>query len=147
MSDVQYATEADLFPNAYTRRYDDVDLPVSQKTVCIRSLTAGEVDNWQMEEIAKDQRNIVRGRIKDRDRRLVVLCLVDQPGGNPLLNPSHVKRMATLWDSADLLVLVQACQRFCGVAQLDADAEGKAAKNSQPTGGEENSSDSPDVAA
>lgn len=147
MSEIEYASEADLFPNAYQRRYENVDLPVCQKTVCIRSLTALEVEKWNVAELAKDNRNLIRGRIEDRDRRLIVLCLVDKPGGNLLLNPDHLKRMATLWDSADIMVLSQACIRFCGVAQVDADAEGKAVKNSQPTGGEESSSASPDGAA
>lgn len=147
MSEIQYASEADLFPKAYQRRYDDVYLPIANVTVCIRSLTAAEVDRWQMVEIARDNRNIVRSRIEDRDRRLIVLCLVDKPDGNLLLNPSHVPRMATLWDNADIAVLAQACIRFSGASQVDADAEGKAVKNSPPTGGEESSSDSPDVAA
>lgn len=147
MSDVQYATEGDLFPDAYTRRYEDVPLPICGKTVCIRSLNAAEVDKWQMAEITRDNRGLIRSRIEDRGRRLIVNCLVDKPGGNLLLNSSHVKRMALIWDNADIAVLEQACTRFCGVAQVDADSEDRAVKNSQPTSDEDATSASPDAAA
>lgn len=145
MVDVKYATETDLFPDAYTRRYEDVYLPVCKQTVCIRSLNAMEVDKWQMAEIAKDQRGIIRSRIEDRGRRLIAICLVDKPGGNLLLNPTHVRRMALLWDNADIALLEQACTRFCGVAQADADAEETAVKNSEKTSGDCAKSASPDA--
>jgi hypothetical protein len=111
-----YAGCAELFPNKEPeRRFRNVDLPIKDVTVRIRSLFAGEVSKFEMTPMrGNDGKTFNRSLLSNANARLIVLCLVDQ-AGNQILNPQHVKRIEATWDHADIATLYQACVEHCGV--------------------------------
>lgn len=123
------ASVEDLFPSGpRKRRYDEVPLPVADKTVRIRSLTEREMSAYQGATISQRGQGLIKGRLQDAARRLIVLCAVDA-AGNQIMSDPHVKLMAD-WDSADVQALYSACTKHCGVSESDLE---ELAKNSSET--------------
>lgn len=105
---------SDLFSSGeYKPRYDTLTLPVSGKTVRIRSLSELELEEYQMSLIGNDGQSVRRTRLADATRRLIVLCLVDG-AGNRICNENHVAKLAA-WDGADVQYLGDACSKHCGL--------------------------------
>jgi len=118
------------------RRYRDVDLPVCGATVRIRSLTEGELSAYQRKMFAKNGRGFDGEAMKTANRRLFVLCLVDEQG-TPLLG-GHDAEQLTNMDSADSSTLYEACAEHCGIDRTDL---GDLGKNSDETDADSSPSD------
>ncbi len=113
----KFASVADLFGTPAKRRHDVVTLPISGHTVRIQSLTEREVSNYQAATLATSGTGIRRERLVDANRRLIVLCLVDE-SGNRLLNETHISKLAD-WDAADTQFLYDRCSKHCGLNTRD----------------------------
>lgn len=128
MSD--FAVAADLFgKGTCPRRYKVTDpLPVRGVKVRIRSLTEREVSEYQSATIAKKGDGLRTDRLKDANRRLIALCLVDGDG-NPYVTPAMQSEMSD-WDAADTSFLYDACAQHCGLNKSDIE---DLVKNSEAT--------------
>jgi len=128
MSDVAIVT-TDLFGKASLRRFKTIGpLPVRGVHVRIQSLTEREKSNWESETIAKKGDGLRVDKLRDANRRLLQLCLVDEDG-NRFVTDAMRTEMGE-WDSADTAFLYDECSRHCGINK--ADLEGLV-KNSEGT--------------
>jgi len=125
-----FAVAADLFgKGTKPRRYKVTDpLPVQGVKVRIRSLTEREVSEYQAQTIAKKGDGLRTDRLKDANRRLIALCLVDGDG-NPYVTPAMQTEMAD-WDAADTGFLYDECAKHCGLNKSDIE---DLVKNSEAT--------------
>ncbi len=102
------------------RRYRRETLPITGKKVRIRSLSEGEMTDYQA-KLTRISRgggvDIIASALKTANRRLIVLCLVDALG-NLILRNNHVGAMIA-WDSADVNYLYTVCTEHCGVSRDD----------------------------
>ena len=99
------------------RRFKEFPLPVSGLTVRIRSLREDEVSDYQAELVAKSGRGFQPARLKDANRRLIALCLVDA-AGNRLLANGDTAKLAKL-DYADAGALYDECAGHAGINRED----------------------------
>jgi hypothetical protein len=132
MSDHQntYASEAELFDEKAKRRYDVVQLPTNGKRIRIQSLMEQELAVYQgILASTPTGTASFRNRLADAARRLIVLCAVDG-AGNRILNKSHVARMGTEWDAADVQTLFDRCVQHVGIRTGDIE---ELVKNSEET--------------
>lgn len=111
------ASVEQLFSGKLKRRYKVVELPVSEHKVRIQSLSESEVSEYQAATVASSGMGLRRERLKDSNRRLIVLCLVDQ-AGNRILGKSHIAKLAE-WDGADAGFLYNECVTHCGLNRDD----------------------------
>ena len=109
------------------RRYQKLTLPVSGLQVRIQSLNERELSTYQAMTLAKTG-SFKLSKLEDANRRLIVLCLVDD-AGNRILNGSHVAKLEE-WDSADTAYLSGECSTHVG---LRADEIEGLVKNSSKT--------------
>ena len=113
-----FAVAADLFGKTSPRRYKVLDpLPVRGVRCRIRSLTEREVSEYQSQTIAKKGDGLRTDRLKDANRRLITLCLVDGDG-NPFVTPAMQQELAD-WDAADTGFLYDECAKHCGLNRSD----------------------------
>ena len=112
----QIAGMADLFGGPIKRRFKTLE-PLPVKRVCcrIRSLTERELSDYQAEVIAKKGDGLREDKLKDANRRLISLCLVDGDG-NTFINEEMRNEMAN-WDAADTTYLYDECAKFVGIKQ------------------------------
>lgn len=122
------ASAEQLFSGGLKRRYKTVDLPVSEHKVRIRSLSENEVSEYQSVTVASGGTGLRRDRLRDANRRLIVLCLVDQ-AGNRILGKSHIAKLGE-WDGADTAFLYDECVNHCGLNREDIE---DLVKNSETT--------------
>ena len=109
------------------RRFKSVPLPICGLTMRIRSLREDEVSDYQAELVARTGRGILPARLKDANRRLMALCLVDS-AGNRLLGNGDTAKLAK-FDNADAAVLYDECANHAGINREDIET---LVKNSQP---------------
>lgn len=133
MSDHVIANAATLFGKSSPRRHVVVGpLPVRGQPegayVRLRSLTEREVSAYQALSIAKRGDGLRTDRLKDANRRLIALCLVDEEG-NPYVTPAMQNEMAD-WDAADTGFLYDECAKHCGLNKSDIE---DLVKNSEAT--------------
>lgn len=107
---------------------DPIVLPVAGMRMRIRSLTEGEVSRWQRQALSSRGRGMIAQRIADGNRRLIVLCAVDDKA-NTVFKPADAVTLAE-WDSMDTSYLADQCNRHCG---LDPDDLEALVKNSEET--------------
>ncbi len=116
------ATADELCGGGLKRRFCEKTLPFKGCKVRIRSLSEGEMGSYQ-DKLSRVGRQggveIIPGALKTANRRLIVLCLVDEQG-NTILRNNHVGAMAD-WDAADVNYLYTACCEHCGVSREDLD--------------------------
>jgi len=105
------ASAEQLFAPA-KRRYKKLTLPVSGLRVRIQSLSERELSAYQAVTIAKTG-SFKLNKLEDANRRLIVLCMVDD-AGNRILNGSHVAKLED-WDSADTNFLSAECSSHVGL--------------------------------
>ncbi len=115
-----FATAEQLCGGGVKRRYRNETLPISKLTVRIRSLSEGEMGDYQA-KLTRASRgggmDIIASALKTANRRLIVLCLVDAQG-NQILRNNHIGAMSD-WDAADVNYLYTACAEHCGVSRDD----------------------------
>ena len=85
--------------------------------VRIRSLTERESSEYQAKLVAKKGDGLRTERLKDANRRLIALCLVDGDG-NTYVTPAMQTQMAD-WDAADTGFLYSECATHCGLSTSD----------------------------
>lgn len=110
------ASAEDLLTTKLVRRYREVTLPVSGHRVRIRSLSELELSTFQMATLSK-KGEFAKARLTNANRRLIVICLVDQ-AGNRLLNDTNLGALAN-WDGADAAFLYTECAEHCGIREQD----------------------------
>ena len=110
------------------RRFREVHLPVCDATVRIRSLTEGELSSYQRKMFAKRGQGFDQQGMVSANRRLFVLCLVDE-NGDRLFGDHDADKLADM-DAADASALFEACAEHCGLDRTDL---GELAKNSAAT--------------
>ncbi len=113
-----------LFTKA-KRRYKRLTLPVADLEVRIQSLSERELSTYQAVTLAKTG-SFKLSKLEDANRRLIVLCLVDD-AGNRILNKTHIAELEE-WDSADTAFLSGECSAWVG---LKADEIEGLVKNSE----------------
>lgn len=118
MTNDQLASAEDLFDAQYRPRYDSFELPVSGKRVRIRSLSELELEEYEAAPLLGEGNRFNRAKLKNASRRLIVLCLVDA-AGNRLCGDSHVEKLATAWDAADVQYCYARCAKHCGINRHD----------------------------
>lgn len=124
------------------RRFDVVTLPVSGLNVRIRSLTEGEMSRWQKAAMSSRGRGMLAQKIADSNRRLIVLCVVDDKA-NVMFSAADAVQLSE-WDSADTNYLANECNRHCG---LDPEDMEMLVKNCDEISGADSPTSSPDSAA
>ena len=122
MSDHVIAEATALFGAPSPRRFKIIGpLPVRGQPdglyVRIRSLTEREVSGYQSVLVAKKGDGLRTDRLKDANRRLIALCLVDGDG-NPYVTLAMQSQMAD-WDAADTGFLYDECANHCGLNKSD----------------------------
>ncbi len=106
----------ETFLKPATRRFRDVELPVSGLKVRIRSLMELEKEKYESETMSR-RGTIRQDMLKNARRRLVVMCLVDG-NGDVLLQPDDVEALGHL-DGVDIGILQDECMVFCGFREGD----------------------------
>lgn len=119
MSEGNGYASREMFLKPATRRFLDVDLPVSGLKVRIRSLMELEKEEFENETM-NSKGNIRQDKLKNARRRLVVKCLVDG-NGDVLLQPNDVDAIGHL-DGVDIGKLQDECMVFCGFREGDIEA-------------------------
>jgi len=96
----------------------------------IRNLNAGEVSAYQSVAIGKE--GFEPTRMKDANRRLIALCLVDGDG-NRIISDAQAK-VIDEWDNRDAVYVYRKCAAFSGLNRESFDeVEGELEKNSDGT--------------
>jgi hypothetical protein len=127
--DVKLSTLDELFGQVIKRRFKILDpLPVSGLQLRIRSLTEAELSDFNAEQLKKDGTGLSAAKMKDSNRKLIALCVVDSEG-NRLIPDTQRGRIAE-WDSADTQVVYNECANWVG---LKSDFLETFAKNSGTT--------------
>lgn len=108
------------------RRFREVFLPVSCKTVRIQSLSEFEMSSYQRRSLNKRGIGIDPAGMLTANLRLFALCLVDADG-NRLFGDNEYDKLKYM-DSADSSVLYAAIKEHCGLDDSDL---GDIAKNSE----------------
>lgn len=125
-------TRDQLF-GSFVRRYRTVNTPIGPAR--IQNLNEDELAEFQHGQLTKDGK-LCPTYAKQRRRRLVAMCLVDEKGERLLNQPGDITRLGPAADSAVITVLFLACLEHCGLQQLEGDAE-ELEKNSAPTTGDD----------
>ena len=129
MNEQAITAAAEMFGKPLKRRYKTLDsLPVSGFVLRIQSLTEREKSAWEAESIAKKGDGLRIERLKDANRRLFQLCLVDADG-NRYVSDAQRNEFAD-WDAADTSVLYDGCAAHCGINKADIE---DLVKNSEAT--------------
>jgi len=126
MSKATLASADQLFAPA-KRRHKAITLPVSGHAVRIQSLTACESARYSAQTLAKNG-SFKMSKLEDAERRLIVLCFVDDDG-NRILNDRDMIRLGD-WDSADATHAYKECAAHTGINTDDIEG---LAKNSEKT--------------
>lgn len=125
-------TRDQLF-GSFARKYRDV--PTAIGTARIQNLNEDELCEFQAGQLTAD------GKISDqyqrqKRRRLVAMCLVDEAGKRILDKPGDITRLGPAADSAVITAIFLACLDHCGLSKLEEEAE-ETRKNCEPTPGED----------
>lgn len=124
----KYATAEQLVNYAPKRRYkEEVECPVSGFKLRIQSLMESELGKYDADTLTT-KGAIRKSKLEDANRRLIVLCLVDDDG-NRLLTDKQT-HIFERWDSVDTKHLYKECAEHCGISEGDIEAM---AKNSDAT--------------
>jgi len=118
------------------RRYCTVTLPEGEE-VRLQSLSEGEKSNYDSSMLNVKSGGIFRDRLRDAERRLVVLTVVGDDD-RPLLSLSDVEALAAV-DGRIISLLFNAATKHCGISKDDIEA---AVKNSEGISVEDLPSDS-----
>lgn len=116
------------------RRYVEVELPIKGGSVRIQSLTERERSHFERMNTATNGKASAK-HLETVRRRLAILCLVDVEG-NQLLSDGDIQLLGDCFDSADMEVIVDACAKFCGMAEGDLES---LVKNSEGISGDSSS--------
>jgi hypothetical protein len=98
------------------RRYAYVEVN-DDLSVRIQSLSEKEKSDYETRLISKNGRGILKDRLADATRRLIVLCVVDEKGDR-LFNENDLSVIAEL-DSFVSSRIYEACQEHCGFNKTD----------------------------
>lgn len=118
----------ELISSGNKRRFRLVHLPISGKTVRIRSLFEEEVSQYQAAINGARNGEQLMARLAAANRKFISLCLVDKEG-NPIVSPRQVDQLKQL-DGADTSFLYKACAEHVGITASDIE---ELVKNSETT--------------
>ena len=102
-------------------------LPINRLSFRIRSLSEGQLSNYEAASVGKEGFRVVS--MQTAGRRLIALCVVDGEG-NRLMTDDQANKALTSWDSADTNFLHDAINQHIGRKKDDQEA---LAKNSETT--------------
>lgn len=114
----EYASRADFLAPA-KRRFKDVVLPVSKHKVRLRSWMDGEKEDYESAMMDRKSGGLKMDRVKQARRELIRRSVCDEHG-ELLLSLADMDALKSL-DAADMAVLQEACQEFCGFKNGDID--------------------------
>ena len=130
MTEIRLSTIEEVFSGQpLQRRFKKLEpLPISGFRLRIRSLTERESADYQAKLVAKKGDGLRTERLKDANRRLIALCLVDEEG-NTYVTPTMQAQLGN-WDAADTGFLYDECANHCGLNKSDIE---DLVKNSEET--------------
>jgi hypothetical protein len=114
MSELKLSTLDELLGQTAARRFKLLDpLPVSGLRLRIRSLTEAELADFNSSQLKKDGSGLSTQSMKDANRKLIALCIVDADG-NRMIPDNQRGRLAD-WDSADTQYVYTECANWVGL--------------------------------